>query len=68
MKISKKDMNDEKISLNLKNMMGKGSVNRALKHLTENMSNGILPLTEKTLKVIKQKLPEANESPPKTLL
>ena len=34
----------------------------ALKLLTENMSNGILSLTEKTLKMLKQKHPEVNET------
>ena len=47
MKISEKGMNIEKISLKFKNMMSKGNVNGALKLLTENMSNGILPLNDK---------------------
>ena len=34
----------------------------------ENMSNGILPLTDKTLKIIKQKHPEANKPPQEVLL
>ena len=54
-------MNIEKIFLKLENMMSKGNVNGVLKHLTENMSNGILPLTDKTLKMLIQKHPEANE-------
>ena len=61
MKISKKGMNIEKITLKFKNMMSKGNVNEALKLLTENMSNGILPLNDKTLKMLKQKQPEGNE-------
>ena len=61
MKISEKGMNIEKISLKFKNMVSKGNVNRVLKLLAENMSNGILPLTDKTLKMLKQKHPEANE-------
>ena len=40
-------------------MMSKGNVNGAFKLLTENMSNEILPLTDKTLKMLKQKHPEA---------
>ena len=47
MKISEKGMNIEKISLKFKNMMSQGNVNGALKLLTENMSNGILPLNDK---------------------
>ena len=61
MKISEKGMNIEKISLKFKNMVSKGNVNGVLKPLAENMSNGILPLTDKTLKMLKQKHPEANE-------
>ena len=56
MKIREKGMNIEKISLEFKNMMSKGNVNGALKLLTENMSNGMLPLTDKTLKMLKQNL------------
>ena len=68
MKISERDMNIEKISLKFKNMMSKGNVNGALKLLTENMSNGILPLNDKTLTMLKQKHPEANEPPQEVLL
>ena len=42
-------------------MMIKGNVNGALKLLTENISNGILPLNDRTLKMLKQKHAEANE-------
>ena len=49
-------------------MMSKGNVNGALKLLTENMSNGILPLNDKTLTMLKQKHPEANEPPQEVLL
>ena len=68
MKSSEKGMNIERISLKLKNMMNKGNVNGALKLLTENMSNGILPLNDKTSTMLKQKHPEANEPPQKVLL
>ena len=64
MQISEKGTNTEKISLKFKNLMSKGNVNGVLKLLTENMSNGILPLTDKTLKMLTQKHPEANEPPP----
>ena len=63
MKISEKSMNIEKISLKFKNMMSKGNVNGALKLLMENMSNRILPLNDKTLTMLKQKIPEANAPP-----
>ena len=68
MKGSEKGMNIEKISLKFKNMMNKANVNGALKLLTENMSNGILPLNDKTLTLLKQKHPEANEPPQEVLL
>ena len=63
-KISEKGI----VSLKFKTMMSKGNVNGALKLLTENMSNGILPLNDKTLKMLKQKHPEANEPPQEVLL
>ena len=68
LKITEKGMNIEKISLKFKNMMNKGNVNGVLKLLTENMSNGILPLTDNTLKMLKQKHPETNEPPQEVLL
>ena len=48
--------------------MNKGNVNGPLKLLTNSMSNGILPLSNKTLDLLKQKHPELKESSPKTLL
>ena len=63
MKISEKGISIKKISLKFKNLMSKGNVNGALKLLTKNMSYEILPLTDKTLKMLKQKHPEANDSP-----
>ena len=68
MKINVKGMNIEKISLKFKNMMSKGNVNEALKLLMENMLNGILPLNDKTLKMLKQKQPEGNEPLQEVLL
>ena len=43
-------------------LMGKGEVNAALKLLTNNMNNGILPLNDETLLLLEQKHPIANES------
>ena len=68
MKINVKGMTIEKISLKFKNMMSKGNVKRVLKLLTENMSNRILPLNDEILEMLKQKYPEANESPQEALL
>ena len=60
-KLSKKGVNIEKIFLKFKNITSKSNANGTLKLLRENMSNGILPLNDKTLKLLKQKHPEANE-------
>ena len=47
--------------------MSKGNVNGALKLLTKSMSNGILPLSNKTLDLLKQKHSgEPKESAPET--
>ena len=48
--------------------MSKGNVNGALKVLTNNMPNGILPLTDTTLQLLKQKHPESREPPPEVLI
>ena len=44
-------------------MMSKGNVNGALKLSTESMSNGILPLNDKNVEILKQKHQEANNEP-----
>ena len=49
-------------------MKSKENFNGALKPLTKNMSNGILPLTEKTPKMLKQKHLKPNETASQTLL
>ena len=41
--------------------MNKGNVNGALKLWTNNMSNGILPLADAALQLLKQKHPESRE-------
>ena len=41
-------MNIEKLSLKFKQLMQRGNVNRALRLLTNNMSNGVLPLSKET--------------------
>ena len=55
----KSDIND--ISKKFKVLMQKGEVNAALKMLTNNMRNGILPLNDDTLLLLEQKHPEASE-------
>ena len=53
-----------KISMKFRILMSKGNVNGALKPLRNNMPNGILPLTDATLQLLKQKHPECGEPPP----
>ena len=43
-------------------------MNRALKLLTNYMSNGILPLTDATLQLLKQSHPEFRKPPPELLI
>ena len=47
------------ISKKFKDHMQKGHVNAALKHLTNNMTGGILPLNDETLDFLRQKHPGA---------
>ena len=47
-----------KISVKFKELMQKGNVNGALKLLTNERSNGILPLTEETLSQLEIKHPD----------
>ena len=51
----KEGMKIAKISLNFKNLMGKGNVDGALELLIDNMLSGILPLNKETLEVLVQK-------------
>lgn len=51
----------EKILSKSKQLMGKGNVNGALGLLTNNMSNGTLPLSNDTLLVLHVKYPEQQE-------
>ena len=61
-------MNIVKISSKFKDLMQKGNVNGALKLLTNNMSNGILTLTDETLQLLHAKHPESKEATPDVLL
>ena len=49
-------------------LIEKGNVNAALKLLTRNISNGILPLDDKTLSLLKQKHPASSELNEEVLL
>ena len=48
--------------------MQRGNINGAIKILTNNMENGILPINETTLQLLRQKHPEAKEPPENALL
>jgi hypothetical protein len=48
--------------------MQKGNVNGAMKILTNNMQNGILPLNEKTISCLRQKHPEPKIADPEIIL
>ena len=58
-----------KISIGFRLLMSKGNVNGALKLLTNNMSNRILPLTDAILlHLLKQKHLESRKPPPEVLI
>ena len=57
-----------KLSKKFALLMEKGNVNGALKLLTSNISNGILPLDDKTLSLLKQKHPASCELNEEVLL
>ena len=48
--------------------MSKGNMNGVLKVLTNNISNGILPLIDATLQLLKENHPESREPPPEVLI
>ena len=56
------------ISKQFAECMHKGNINGAMKILTNNMQNGILPLNENTLKLLQQKHPTAAEASHEVLL
>ena len=55
-------MDIEKLSSKFKQMMQKSNVNGGLRLLTNNMSNGILPLSDETLQILSLKHPEAQQA------
>ena len=56
------------ISKKFVEQMQKGNINCAIKIITNNMQNGILPLNEQTLQLLKQKHPEATTASEEILL
>ena len=67
-KVPENAINISKISKKFKVLITKGNVNGTLKLLRNGMPNGILPLYDKTLNLLKQKHLEPKESSPETLL
>ena len=59
-------MNIEKLSPKFKQLMQKSNENGALRLLTNNMSNGILPLSDEILQILKH--PEAQQAHHKAIL
>ena len=57
-----------KIWMKFRILMSKSNVNGVLKLLASNMSNGILPLINATLQLLKQNHPESRESPLEVLI
>ena len=55
---SKKIMSTNEISKRFIEKMSNGNINGAIKLLSDNMQNGILPLNDETLKLLKQKHPD----------
>ena len=48
--------------------MQQGNINGAIKLLTKNMENSVLPLNEKTLELMRQKHPKASSTTESVLL
>ena len=68
LKSSDKPKTVAEISKRFAEMMQKGNVNGAIKLLTNNMKNGILPLNEQTLNLLKQKHPKVSKASEEVLL
>ena len=68
LKSSDSSMTNAKISMKFRILTSKGNLNGALKLLTNYVSNGILPFTDATLQLLKQKHPESGEPPPEVLV
>ena len=54
-------MNIERLSSKFKQLIQKSNVNGGLRLLTNNMSNGILPLSDETLQILSLKHPKAQQ-------
>ena len=56
------------VSKKFAKLMGKGNINGVLKLLINNMTNGFLPLDEKTLNSLKQKHPQSQPAYEETII
>ena len=65
LKSSNKTLTTNEISKRFIEKMSKGNINGAIKLLSDNTENGILPLNDETLKLLKQKHPDG-KNPMKT--
>ena len=68
LKSTNKTKNIAQLSKQFVTLMAKGNINGALKLLSNNMSNGILPLNDETLQLLQQKHPDAQQVSEDTLL
>ena len=68
MKATNKATSINEISKKFTREMRKGNVHNAMKLLTNNMKNGVLPLNKKTLEQLKQKHPQRRDADPEIML
>ena len=68
MKVTNKTTSANEISKKFAREISKGNVHNAMKLLTNNMKNGVLPLNEKTLEQLKQKHPQRRDADPQIML
>ena len=68
MKATNKTISINEISKKFTCEMRKGNGHNAMKLLTNNMKNGVLPLNKKTLEQLKQKHPQRRDSDPEIML
>ena len=68
MKATNKTTSINEISKKFAREMRKGNIHNAMKLLTNNMKNGVLPLNKKTLEQLKQKHPQRRDADPEIML
>ena len=68
MKATNKTTSINEISGKFTREMRKGNIHNAMKLLTNNLKNGVLPLNKKTLEQLKQKYPQRRDADPEIML